>query len=824
MTSNLDTKQNTHFERVVGTVDRVIYTNTENGYNVLEVKVKGISKPVTVVGSLGPVNPGEVIEAIGSWKLDKTYGRQFSSTFIKTNLPSDIAGIKKYLASGMIYGIGEHYADLIVNTFKEDTIAIINEDVTRLGQVRGIGAKRLKSIQDSWQEQKVIKDLMLFLHSSGIGSSLAIRIYRKYGQDAVSQIKENPYILSQEVSGIGFATADKIAQSLDIELTSPFRVKAGITYVLQDYSNQGSSAVPKTNLLKDASILLNLPKGLIETTLLSLVQEDKMIVEVKLNDLPAYSLSYLFHSEKAIAQKLIDLHKAHIPLNIDFEESINFVEQDLKIILADKQKEAIKSAIDNNVVVITGGPGTGKTTILNSLIRILKKHNLKVSLCAPTGKAAKRMSQVSGVGAQTIHRLLGISFPGCTYSNLKCDVLIIDEMSMVNINIMFAVCKSMEEIKRLVLVGDANQLPPIGPGKVLQDIIESKVLSVVTLDKIFRQAQTSKIITNAHKINNGQMPDLQNADDFYFIRASSDINRYIISCIERLKKNFDPLRDIQVIAPMQKGETGVIALNQLLQKSLNKSNIKITRHGHAFLLGDKVMQIVNNYTKDIYNGDVGIICNIDQENQGIKVNFEGQIIHYDFNELDQLTLSYANTVHKSQGSEYKVVILTLCMEHFIMLKRRLLYTALTRAKEKVIIIGEERAISLAVKSLEVQNRYSKLQNNLVNLITDPLVASTIIEQKIFDVIFEYLNKNISKGKLYRLRFIAFDSNYSWQAIAEEHDGLKYFVASQNTPLGYEIANFQKKADVYFERLKEASKVLFIHTAKNIVDIITINKK
>ena len=715
-------------EEIICLIDSVLYYNNENGYGVLRVKIVGQNQPTVVVGTMPVLSSGHQIRATGSWVVDKRFGRQFKLEALESIMPQEIEGIRRYLSSGLINGIGPGYAERIVSYFGTSTFDIIDKEPHRLLEVHGIGRVRVSKIEKSWQEQKVIKDIMLFLQAHGIGSSLAIRIYKAYGGQSIETIKQNPYCLAKDIQGVGFLKADSIALSLGVEPDSAYRIKAAIDYILNQNTQKGNSVVPQDALIQEVQELLDIPIEVISQNLAQAIAED-MIVETTLSlsdtksdeKTPACALKYFFHQEEAIARKLILLSFSKDQNNISYEKAIEYAQDTLKITLAENQKEAIRQIITEQVVVITGGPGTGKTTLLNSAVRILKEVGLNVTLCAPTGRAAKRLSEVSGCHASTIHRLLGIGpydsgLPGGIVGQ-GCDVLIVDEVSMVNITLMHAVTNAISAKTKLILVGDINQLPPIGAGKPLADIIDSGIIPVVRLDKIFRQVEAGMIVVNAHKINSGAMPDLEAASDFKFLPSSDlQISFTLVSCVERLSQGYDYLRDIQILTPMRKTESGTIALNKVLQQVLNKHKlIKISRFGNDFYNNDKVMQIVNNYQKDVYNGDVGIIKSIDLEEQKILVDFDDKKVNYDINELDQLILAYASTIHKSQGSEYKVVIIPISMQHKIMLSRKLLYTAITRAKEMVILIGSQYAINFAAQATESHMRFSKLKDFLDEL-------------------------------------------------------------------------------------------------------------
>jgi exodeoxyribonuclease V alpha subunit len=721
-------------EEIIGLIDDIVYYNATNGYGVLRVKKSAQdTRSIAAVGTIPQVAKGQQVKITGTWVIDKKFGKQLKIEALEVILPKEIEGIRKYLSSGLIYGIGTSCANWIVSHFGIKTFEIIDKEPHRLLEIRGIGKVRVDKIIKSWQEQRVIKDIMLFLQEHGIGNSLAIKIYKAYGQQAIEVIKANPYCLAKDIYGIGFLTADKIALCFGIEPSSAYRIKAAIDYILNQNALKGNSVVPRDALQIEIQQLLSVSiEAIIQNMQSSILEgsiiETNIFLNNKHNDerIHACALGHFFEIEKAIATKLLLLSKHKDQNEIDYAKAIEYAQSTLKITLADNQKEAIRKIITEQVIVVTGGPGTGKTTLLNSAVKILQQAELNVMLCAPTGKAAKRLSEVSSCPATTIHRMLGINPYDFQIVNQQmwqeCDVLIVDEVSMVDIVLLRAITKAISNQTKLILVGDINQLPPIGAGKPLADIIDSRMISVVKLDKIFRQEEAGMIVVNAHKINNGIMPDLGGGLDFKFLPRSNDhIASALISCIEQLPQRYSLLKDVQVLTPMRKTDSGAIALNNVLQKSLNKEKrIKISRFGNDFYNNDKVMQIVNNYQKDVYNGDVGIIVDIDLEEQTISVDFDDKKVSYEINQLDQLVLAYASTIHKSQGSEYKVVIIPVSTQHQIMLNRKLLYTAITRAKEMVILIGSQYAIEVAINAADDNMRFSKLRDFLIESAIRPL--------------------------------------------------------------------------------------------------------
>jgi exodeoxyribonuclease V alpha subunit len=710
-------------------VERITFHSEETGFAVLRVKVPKRKELVTINGTLSSISVGEHINAKGVWKNDSKYGLQFSAEFIRAIPPDTLEGIEKYLGSGLIKGIGPHFAKKLVSAFKEEVFDIIDNSPELLRKVEGIGRVRLEKITSCRAEQRIVREIMVFLQSHGVTTMRAMRIYKVYGDDAIKIVADNPYRLAKDISGIGFLTADKIAKNLGIEEDSIIRARAGVSHVLTKASSDGHCGLPKVLLLKEAEKLLGISQDIIDEALLLELGANHLIENTISGEVCVF-LGMFYHLEKNIAFSLKEIAGgAPKWSDIDHINAIEWVEKKLSINLAENQKEAIKQAISSSFTVITGGPGTGKTTLLNSLLKILSAKNYKVMLCAPTGRAAKRLSETTGFNACTIHRLLKFNpaFRGFEYNQdnpLKCDLLIIDESSMVDVPLMMSILKAISSDAGLILVGDVDQLPSVGPGQVLKSIIDSEKFNVVKLTQIFRQAQNSDIILNAHKINQGSMPSLklpkgESGKDFYFIESATPEDT-VVKIIEMVanriprKFGFRSVQDIQVLSPMQRGGCGAVSLNIALQKALNKNiGQSITKYGQTFALTDKVMQTENNYEKEIYNGDIGVIKSIDVEDQEILITFDERDVVYDFSELDEITLAYAVTIHKSQGSEYKAVVIPINMQHFMMLRKNLLYTAVTRGKNLVILVGEKKAIAIAVKSKNNADRYTKLKEFLI---------------------------------------------------------------------------------------------------------------
>ena len=709
-------------EVLAGLVDRVTFHNSENGFCVLRVKARGQRDLITLVGHAAMISAGEFVQASGSWTNDRTHGVQFKASFLKSTAPTTVEGIEKYLGSGMIRGIGPVYAKKLVRAFGEAVFDVIQQEPSRLREVTGIGPKRAEQIIAGWAEQKVIREIMLFLHSNGVGTSRAVRIYKTYGADAVRLVSENPYRLARDIRGIGFRTADQIAAKLGIEKTALIRVRAGISYALAEAMDDGHCGLPFEELVPLTEKLLEVPAELVETAL-NLELDGGAVVADDLEGRRCVFLAALYRAELEIAEKLKTLAagKPNWP-SIDVDKAIPWVEQKTKLALAESQKTALRVALSSNVTVITGGPGVGKTTLVNSLLKILIAKAVTIALCAPTGRAAKRLSESTGLEAKTIHRLLETDPRTGTFRRneeelLDYDLLVVDETSMVDVPLMRAVLRALPDRAALLLVGDIDQLPSVGPGQVLGDIIASASVPVVRLTEVFRQAAESRIIVNAHRINDGFMPDLAPTEsgDFYFVDAADPeegVRKLLAIVQERIPKRFgfDPIRDIQVLCPMNRGGLGARSLNIELQKALNPpGEIRVERFGWTFCPGDKVMQVENDYDKDVYNGDLGVVLRIDLEEGEVAVDFDGREVIYDFAELDELVLAYATTIHKSQGSEYPAVVIPLSTQHYPMLQRNLVYTGVTRGKRLVVLMGQRKALAIAVKGARARRRWSKLR-------------------------------------------------------------------------------------------------------------------
>ena len=698
-------------------VERITYQNPENGYSVLKVKVKGYNDLVTLVGNLLEVPVGSVLLCRGEWKVDKRYGSQFVAATWEETMPATVYGIEKYLGSGLVKGIGPRFARAIVQRFGTETIDIIETEIERLYEVPNIGRKRVAKIRESWEKQKDIKNVMLFLQGSGVSTAYAAKIYREYGKESIDKVRENPYRLADDIWGIGFKTADGIAAKMGYEKEDPRRCRSGILYTLGQLSDEGHVYAGEEQLVKTAGQLLEAGETAIRDTLAGMLQAEDLILDKDAIYLPPF-----YHAECGTSRRLRDLAESTGRSLFDGLFDPSSLTAETGIEYDEVQLAAIRQAVTSKVMVLTGGPGTGKTTTTQGIIAALKKAGLRVLLAAPTGRAAKRMSEATGMEAKTIHRLLEYN-PQDGYKRndenpLEGDALIVDECSMIDILLMNNLLKAVPVGMRLVFVGDIDQLPSVGAGNVLRDIIDSQRIPVVRLVRIFRQAQKSRIVMNAHTINQGRFPDTSNGrdTDFFFMReddperAAETIVRLVK---ERLPRAYRESPDrIQVLTPMQRGVVGAANLNLLLQQALNPSGPSLNRGGYTYRQGDRVMQQRNNYDKDVFNGDLGYIREVDTEERTLKVDFDGKWIEYDITELDELTLAYATTIHKAQGSEYPIVVMPVLMTHFVMLQRNLIYTGITRAKKICVLLGAAKALAYAVRNVSVLKRNTRLKERL----------------------------------------------------------------------------------------------------------------
>ena len=705
-------------------VERITYQNEDNGYTVLKCAVKNYNDLVTVVGTMPDTHVGSVLSLDGYWKMDVKYGRQFSVEHFEETLPATVYGIEKYLGSGLVKGVGPKFAKRIVEKFGKDTLNVIMECPDELLNVPGIGKVRVERIKTSWQEQKEIKNIMLFLQSHEVSTSHATKIFKTYGSESIEVVKENPYRLADDIWGIGFKTADSIAQKMGIDKEKFIRLRSGIFYTLNKLAENGHCYANRKQLLEKAQELLEVDEPEIQITLDEMLRTNDVIGDTGLeHEVEAIYLPPYFFSETGCAKRLLRLMSVNRKIKVDPDVIMKKVETESEITYDEIQLEAVRTAISAKVMVLTGGPGTGKTTTTLGIISAYKQAGCKILLAAPTGRAAKRMSEATGMEAKTIHRLLEYKPPEGYQKNeehpLEGDVLILDECSMVDIMLMYNLLKAIPEHMSLILVGDIDQLPSVGAGNVLRDIIDSGSIPVVRLTRIFRQAQGSRIVMNAHRINKGETIDMRGGKDADFFFAAKETNQEVVETIVQYCKtnlpryyHVDPLEDIQVLTPMQRGECGAVNLNQVLQETMNPSNIFLRRGGTQYRLHDKVMQIRNDYDKEVFNGDIGNIVKVNMEDRELTVKFDDREVVYDVTELDELSLAYAVTIHKSQGSEYPIVVMPFTMSHFVMLQRNLLYTGVTRAKKILVLVGEKKAVFYAIKNETTTGRNTGLRQRL----------------------------------------------------------------------------------------------------------------
>ena len=715
-------------ETLTGLIERVTYHNPENGFAVLKVQVKGRQDLATVIGSTTSVSAGEHSEATGKWVVNREHGQQFKADELKTTHPASAEGIEKYLASGAIRSIGPKFAAKIVGIYKERTLEIFETAPDFLLHIKGIGQERVKRISQSWQEQKEVRKIMLFLAEHGISFGRAVRIYRTYGQESIAKIKENPYRLADDIRGIGFKTADELAAKMGIDGNSPYRARAAVQYTLQDLASQGHVGYPEPGVVEHTTKLVEIDQLIVEAAVKSAVVEKTVIREPVDGESWLY-LTALHRAEVGLAQSVhrIASTTPHPMPVIDVEKAIAWVEGKLGIKLAAGQQEAIRQATQHKMLVITGGPGVGKTTLVRSILEVFQAKKMKCVLAAPTGRAAKRMAETTGQTAKTIHRLLEFDpatgdFKRNQQHPLTGDLFVLDEVSMVDVVLGHQVLRAVPSNACVILVGDVDQLPSVGPGSVLADLIASGVVPVVRLTEIFRQAAESEIVTAAYAINQGRMPELkppEGLSDFYFIEAEEPeaIQDLIVRLVkERIPKRFgfNPKTDIQVLTPMNRSVLGARNLNQVLQTALNPGDggPEIQRFGWTFRLGDRVIQTENDYNRDVFNGDLGVIESINRIEQEMVVNFEGRQVEYDFGDLDEIALAYVLSIHKSQGSEFPCVVIPLHTQHYMMLQRNLLYTAVTRGKKLVVLVGTKKALGMAVRRQDTAKRFTALRKRL----------------------------------------------------------------------------------------------------------------
>lgn len=722
-------------ETLEGQLERIVYFNDESLYTVARLKVGNIPELVTVVGNLAGIAPGEVLKLSGTWEVHPKYGQQFKASGCHVSFPAKVQGIEKYLGSGLIRGIGPEMAKRLVERFGDKTLEVIEHRPEDLLGVEGIGEKRLEMICKAWEDQREVRDVMIFLQGHGVSTGYSAKILKQYGQNAIRVVRENPYRLAGDIFGIGFVIADRIAEKIGIPKDALIRAEAGILHVLEKMCEQGHVYGVYDDVLRGAEDLLEMSRSVLKKAFSNLISS-KLIVVEDLGDqdgsaskgLKAVYLKPFHAAEKGLASRLKALLSVPVEsIRIDAAGIKKVVQKRLAILLSKEQWLALETTLSHKVSIVTGGPGTGKTTLVRAILAVFKEAGKRVLLAAPTGRASKRLSEVTDREAKTIHRLLAYNFRSGGFQKnekkpLDADVIIVDEASMVDVFLMYHLVKAVPATAVLILVGDIHQLPPVGPGNVLRDMIDSKRVPAVYLTEIFRQARQSLIIVNAHQINQGYFPTMSSPNratlqDFYFIEQDDPekvLSTILELCCNRIPKrfNFSPLSDIQVLTPMHKGIVGTTNLNRVLQEALNTSSDKVERMGRTFKCRDKVMQIRNNYPKEVFNGDIGTISQIDGEMQKLTVKYDGRPVDYDFAELDELVLAYAVSVHKSQGSEYTAVVLPVMTQHYVLLQRNLIYTGITRAKELVVLIGTKKALAIAIKNDKPQKRMTRLSFRL----------------------------------------------------------------------------------------------------------------
>jgi exodeoxyribonuclease V alpha subunit len=707
-------------EELTGYIEAIVFAQPENGFTVARLQEAQKKEQTVIVGYLPSLQPGESISCKGVWKVHPSHGRQFEVSDYAVETPSDVIGIQKYLESGLVKGIGPVYAKKIVDRFGADTLRVIDQAPERLLGIAGLGEKKIDKLVECWRTQRSIREVMIFLRAHGVSPAYAQRIYKTYGDESIEKVKENPYNLAKDVFGMGFKLADAVAVKLGFALHSPERLAAGIEFVLWELSGEGHTCYPLSDFLPLAKQALEVEIPLIEKEVSALIAKDRLAKKGEM-----IWLKVFFAYEAGIANDLMRLcHSAQSIRSIDAVKAADWVEEKLQIHFAGQQKEAIVRALTDKVHIITGGPGTGKSTITNGILRVAEKLTSKILLAAPTGRAAKRLAQITHRKAFTIHALLEMDFASGGFKRgrdnpLDCELLIIDEASMIDTPLLFSLLRAIKSNARLLFVGDIDQLPSVGAGTVLRDVIQSELAGVTRLTEIFRQAKGSRIITNAHRINQGEFPSLSNPpeSDFHYIEAESPeaIRQVILRLVEQEipeKWKFDPIEEIQVLSPMKKGLIGSEMLNDALQALLNPSEKPLFRAGRKFHVKDKVMQIRNNYDKKVYNGDIGRIESIDAAEQKTIVSFDEKDVEYDFSDLDELVLAYATSVHKYQGSECPCIVMPIHTSHFKLLHRNLLYTAVTRGKKQVYLVGTKKAIAIAIRNDQVQKRYTGLETAL----------------------------------------------------------------------------------------------------------------
>jgi exodeoxyribonuclease V alpha subunit len=733
-----NSKDRTHpdapMEHLQGAVERVTFHSEESGFCVLRVKVRGQRDLVTVVGVAAVVTAGEYVECEGGWSNDRQHGLQFKAQQLRVVPPSTLEGIEKYLGSGMVKGIGPHFARKLVRAFGETVFDVIEQSPERLLELEGIGPKRKERVTQAWAEQKVIREIMVFLQSHGVGTARAVRIYKTYGDQAVDRVRENPYRLALDIHGIGFKTADAIAQRLGIPSDSQIRAQAGVRHMLQEFSGQGHCAAYRQKLVETTAKMLEIAEPIVETAIEAELAAENLVQEAIEGEIAVF-LTPLYRSEMGVAGNLARLQQGTVPWGeINTGKALPWVEEQTGLQLSPSQRQAVAMSVNGKVTVITGGPGVGKTTVVKSILTIIRAKRAHVRLCAPTGRAAKRLTESTGLEATTVHRLLEfdpqtMGFKHDQNDPLDLDLLVMDEASMMDVVLMNQLLRALPDHAAVLLVGDVDQLPSVGPGAVLADIIASGAIPTVRLTEIFRQAACSRIIVNAHRINQGLLPETSKdneASDFYFIPGETPeaIHAKLMQVVsQRIPASFGlhPINDVQVLTPMNRGGLGTRSLNIDLQAQLNPDgHPRISRFGWTYAPNDKVIQTLNNYDKEVFNGDIGRVAEIDEEEGVVRIDFDGRVVEYEPGELDEISLAYATSVHKSQGSEYPAVVIPLAMQHYMLLERNLLYTAVTRGRKLVVVIGQRKALAMAVKRIGSMKRLTNLQHRLHAIMEDGL--------------------------------------------------------------------------------------------------------
>ncbi len=713
-------------EEIAGLVEHVTFHSEDTGFTVLKIRARGHRDPVAVVATAAEISPGEWIEARGAWRMDPKHGRQFKAAEVVVRPPDSLEGIERYLGSGLIRGIGPVYAKKLVQAFGKDVFDVIEKRSALLLEVPGIGRQRRDAIRAAWQEQKAVREIMTFLFSHGVSTARAFRIYKAYGEAAIERIRLDPYCLARDIRGIGFLTADRIAERLGIRRDSELRARAAVDYQLLQLTDEGHCAYPLGELVARTASALEIPENIVQDAVRHGVSERRLVQRAGPNGEPLVYLAHLDYAEAELARRFARLARGPGPLaSVDPDRALPWVEQRIRLELAAEQREAVRQALRAKALVITGGPGVGKTTLVRAIVAIFAAKKLRVVLAAPTGRAAKRLSESTGHPAKTIHRLLVFDAKTGEFRHherqpLAGDLFVVDESSMLDLPLAHDLIRALPPDAELILVGDVDQLPSVGPGCVLRDLIESGIVPVVRLTQIFRQAAASRIVVSAHAINEGRMPEFPEAGeeaDFFFVggedpaAAVRTIVRLVRQAIPR-RFQLDPMDDIQVLSPMQRGELGARNLNEVLREALNPHGPTIEQFGQKFRRGDKVMQLQNDYDKDVFNGDIGRVVAVDEAERRIVVRFEQRLVSYDVQELDELAPAYAITIHKSQGSEYPCVVVPLHTQHYVMLQRNLLYTAVTRGRRLVVLVGSKRAVAIAVGRAESHARYTTLRERL----------------------------------------------------------------------------------------------------------------